>query len=211
MRFYLVTKLRSFLIGLFALFIGAFVALTTFAWFPITGQNNMKSIERRNLLRPEIVPIEEITRNEKTLQFGEKFEEGSDWLKGVKFKLKNYSAREIVYVELILSFPETAATGNMMSYSLRLGNRPGAATQARDSLLVKPDEYLTIMLDNDKYARLKEFIEHRQAVSTLNKVTAYLGFIIFSDGIAWGGGEYHRQDPTNPSRYINIGSVPPNN
>jgi len=211
MKFYLLRKLRSFLIMVFALFLGAFVALTTLAWFPIASQNNMKSIEKRQLLRPEVVPIEEIKTKEKPIRFGEEFQEGSDWLKGVKFRLKNKSGREIVYIELILSFPETSVTGNVMSYSVRLGKRPGGTIQTREPLRVRPDEDLTIILDEDKYANLKEFIELRQPISTLNKVTAYPGFIVFSDGIAWSGGEYQRQDPANPNRYVNIGPVPPNN
>lgn len=211
MKSYLVSKLRSFLTGVFALLLGAFVALTTLAWFPIAAQSNMKSIEKRQLLRPEVVPIEEIRTREKLIQFGEAFQEGSDWLKEVRFRLKNKSGREIVYLELILSFPETSVTGNVMSYSVRLGNRPGGPIQTRAPLLVRPDDDLTVILDEDTYANLKKFIELRQAISTLNKVTAYPGFIVFSDGVAWSGGEYQRQDPANPNRYINIGPVPPNN
>ena len=211
MKSYLVSKLRSFLTGVFALLLGAFVALTTLPWFPIAAQSNMKSIEKRQLLRPEVVPIEEIRTREKLIQFGEAFQEGSDWLKEVRFRLKNKSGREIVYLELILSFPETSVTGNVMSYSVRLGNRPGGPIQTRAPLLVRPDDDLTVILDEDTYANLKKFIELRQAISTLNKVTAYPGFIVFSDGVAWSGGEYQRQDPANPNRYINIGPVPPNN
>ncbi len=122
---------------------------------------------------------------------------------GITFKLKNYSGREIIFIEFRLDFPETIATGNEMSSSIYVGQRPGSVAK-KDPIRLKPDEELIVILDEREYTNIKKFVELRVPMSKITQVTAYPAFIIFSDGFAWNGGDYLRQDPNNPNNFINI-------
>jgi hypothetical protein len=136
-------------------------------------------------------------------------DQGGDWLKGVAFKLKNVSDKEIIYIDLSLDFPETKSSGHEMSFPITLGRRPGSRFMTNEPFSAKPGEEFTMTLDESQYQRLSGFIEESHPVSGINTVTVRIGFVIFSDGIAWGAGDYYRQDPNVPDRYINVGSKPP--
>lgn len=198
-------KLRSILVGLFALTLGMLMALTTLAWFSIPVQNKMKVFEKRKLIRPEIVSIIEIQTNKRILGLGEEFDAGGDWLKQAKFKLRNDSGMEIIHISFELEFPETASSGNVMVFPIWLGHRPGSIVfDTTEPLSLKPDEKMTITIDEATYAKLVKFIEARQALSSISKVTVRVEFVAFEDGTGWSAGEYLRQDPKNPRAYVPI-------
>lgn len=136
-------------------------------------------------------------------------DQGEDWLKGVAFKLKNVSDKEIIYIDLSLDFPETQSSGQEMSFPITRGRRPGLRSMANEPFSAKPGEEFTITLGESQYQRLSRFIEERHPLSRINTVIVRIGFVIFSDGIAWGAGDYYRQDPNNPNNYISVGSQPP--
>jgi hypothetical protein len=203
MKVHLSGETRSVLLGLFAISLGLFMALTTFAWFSGSSQTKMKVIEKRKLIGPEIVSIVEIQRDKKTLGLGEEFDASGDWLRGAKFKLRNESGKEIVYISFELEFPETTSSGSVMVFPIWMGQRPGTtALDTREPLSLKPDKRLTISIDDLTYARLVQFIETRQPVSSISKVIARVQFVLFEDGTGWSGGEYLHQDPKNPKAYV---------
>ena len=209
MKFNLLAKVRFISIGMFAFLLGTFVAITTLAWFPGVTPRQDKVFERPSLIGPQIVEIVEIGTKSKKANFGEAFKEDGEWLKGTNFKVRNHSGKEIVYLELRCDFPETASSGNEMSFPVKLGRWPNVENQKGEPVLIKPDEEVAIALSDDVYSRLKRFIEYRQPISSINKVRAYLSFVIFSDGIGWNGIEFLRQDSSDPKHYINIGPTPP--
>lgn len=202
-------KLRSVSIGSFALSVGMFLAITTSAWFPAGTFRQQKVFETHAPLAPQIVQIMEISSKTRKLSFGEAFSESGEWLKGTKFKVRNNSGREIVYLELRFDFPETTSSGNEMSFPVKMGLWPNLENQKGEPISIKSNEEVTVGLTEDIYSRLKKFIEHRQSILGINKAIVYLSLVIFSDGIGWNGAEYLRQDPSDPRRYLNIGAMPP--
>lgn len=200
---------RSLPLAFIAICIGMYIAAITSAWSLGAIQEQEKTFEKLKPSRPEPVELVEIKTAKKAVKLGAKFHDSGNWLRGTTFKLRNSSSKDIVYVELDLNFPETASSGNEMSFPIKLGRRPGADNVASESLLVKPGDELTIRLDEKRYERLAKFIETRQPISSINKAKIRFGFIIFNDGTAWGAGNYYRQNPDNPNHYINIGPLPP--
>ncbi|MEW6127376.1 MAG: hypothetical protein AB1757_10080 [Acidobacteriota bacterium] len=171
-----------------------------------------KVFERYRTFRPEPVEVIEMKSADKSVSFGEKFAADDDWLKGATFRLKNNFDREIVYLNLYLSFPETLATGIGMLFTINQGRHPstqGEYIKNVPPLSLKPGEEITFVLDEARYLNLIKFIETRQSISTINRVKVSIGFIGFADGLGWSTGEFMRQDPANPRRWVPVDSIPP--
>lgn len=139
----------------------------------------------------------------KTVKLGEQFDGGDDWLSGAQLRLKNVSGKDIVYIEIRLNFPETKASGNMMSFWSDIGNQPGVPIQ-NAPLLLRPNGEVTFSLDQERYKGLVKFIEYRHRVSEINRVEIRFGFVAFADGTGWSGGTLMKQDATNPRRWVPI-------
>ncbi len=223
-----VRKMYSVFLGLAALSIGIYLAAKASVLHAGISQEQEKIFEKKPRARvPEIVQLAEIkargasrdSEDEvkpkeviKAVKMGESFEGEEHWLKGSSFRLKNHSNKEIVFIDLDLSFPETTSSGNEMAFPLKLGRRPGMPEyDSKEPLSVKPGEEVILTVDEDTYARLTRFIEKRQPISSINKVRVGIGFVIFADLTGWDGGSYYRQDPSDPRRFKNIGYEPPDN
>jgi hypothetical protein len=171
-----------------------------------TNQDNGKVVKLAYSHKP-IIKILEPKVSEKAVKFGESLNEDEDWLKNLSFKLENNSGKPIIYLELNVNFPETRATGNMMSYGIIIGQRPGSKIhENKTSLLWKPNDILGVSLNNE-YGKLTKFINERQLISSIKKVELEIGLVVFEDKTAWSG-EFMKEDPNKPGSYIGIGSNP---
>jgi hypothetical protein len=158
---------------------------------------------------PDPITIVEITCGDKNVSIGREFEAEDEWLQGATFKFRNDSERELAYLSFELRFPETVSTGIRMAFPISLGKAPGIDIPGQESLLIKPNQEFSITIDEQRYSRLKKFIETRYSLTTITRVVLDFGMVFFNDGIAWSTGEYSRQDPENPRRFLNVGDRPP--
>jgi hypothetical protein len=107
----------------------------------------------------------------------------------------------IVYLRVNVNFPETRATGNLMSYGVSFGQRPGSKLkQTNPPILLKKGETLDVFLEKEK-EKIYKFINERQPIESIKKVELEISFIIFEDKTAWSVGTFKRQDPENSDRY----------
>jgi hypothetical protein len=165
---------------------------------------NEKTIEQAFTINPQ-VKFTHIKDGDNIRNFNESFNGEDDWLKRLSFEIENISKKSIVHLQFHVNFPETKSTGNEMSYLITFGQIPGSKLPTKKSpLLLKDKEKLEISL-NDYYDKIVKFVEQRQPIKTISKVQFEVGFIVFEDKIAWAAGEFSRQDPDNPNRWINIG------
>ena len=106
-------------------------------------QSPQKSIEEAFAFKPQ-VRISKIKTGEIERQFKKEFDESEDWPKRLSIEVQSIAAKPIVYMELNLNFPETRATGNLMSFTVRLGVRP-------DLNFPSDNEPLRLMRDKKNY------------------------------------------------------------
>lgn len=171
-----------------------------------TNQDNGKVVKLAYSHKP-IIKISEPKVSEKAIKFGESIDEDENWLKNLSFKLENNSGKPIIYMELNVNFPETRATGYMMSYGITMGQRPGLKIhQNKTPLLWKPNDNLGVSLNNE-YRKLTKFINGRQSITSIKKVELEIGLVVFDDKTAWAG-EFMKEDPNKPGSYIGINSTP---
>ena len=174
-------------------------------------QDQRKSLEQAFSSNP-IVRVTKLKVGPNIRQFKEEFDESDDWLKRLVLEIESMATKPITYLEVNLNFPETKASGNLMSYPIAVGINPnpnpkGSPTATR-ALRLMPGEKLAITLDDD-YDRLERFIRIRHPMNQIHKAQVEVSFIVFDDGTAWIVGDYFRRDPNDPRHYINVGRTPP--
>lgn len=192
-----------------AVFLGYLIGVTV-RNFTASAQTNTKEssnsdkiIEQAFTINPQ-VKVLQIKDGDKTLKFNESFEGDEIWLKNLSFQLENISKKPITVLQININFPETKASGNLMSYPIVIGRMPVPDLPVKKApLLLKEKETLEISTKED-YDRIVKFIERRQPFSTITKVQFEIGFIVFEDNTSWAAGQFSRQDPNNPRRWIPI-------
>jgi len=168
-------------------------------------QANKKKVEKH--FAPVNVPIE-ITEPKvkgKALTLGEEFDDDSDWLKHLTFKIRNRSEKPITFFHLDLDFPETAATGPVMMHQLFFGRRSDVIETLSNALVyLPPNGEIEVSLDSE-FSSIKRLIEHRQgSVEKISKLVIRIGEVMFEDGALYSGGGIFRPnpDPSSPRKWI---------
>ena len=173
-----------------------------------TQQGQRKSVTEAFATNPQF-KISKLRIGSEPREFGEEFDETDDWTRRLSFEIDSIAAKPITFVQINLKFPDTLSTGNIMVYTLGVGNRPGASQVASENpLYLKPGDKMKIDVAND-YSQLEKFIRVRHSMKDIRKVELEVGFIGFEDGTAWAAGDFLRPDPNNPRRYINVGRTFP--
>jgi hypothetical protein len=121
-------------------------------------QGSEKSIQRLESYKNEPLRLMEIKAAQKSVKPGEKFTGNEDWLKDTSLTLRNVLGKPVVFIEIDLNMPETKASGNEMSFPLRLGQRPGGYSKFPPMLLNADDE-VTLTLSAQKYEAFLRFVE----------------------------------------------------
>lgn len=171
------------------------------------GQNTRKTITREHPRRNDPVQITDLKLRDKEAQLNKEFEAEDDWLKELSFKLKNISNKNITYVVVELSFPDSKATGHLMVRDFRFGRRPGEPNPTSEPLLLEPEKTIHISLA-EQYTGIKSFLERRQSIRTHKTLKIRPFAIYFEDGTQWSGGDFYRPDPSAPGRYFKISDSP---
>ena len=128
----------------------------------------------------EAVKIVELTSGKKTVDLDHAFANGDDWLEDFKIKLKNVSNKTVVYVEIKFNFTEASDAGNELSFTIELGNKPGATT-TKASMALKPRKAKNYLLNKTEYQALAAFVKERRKTSQLDKVEVKVGSVLFAD------------------------------
>jgi hypothetical protein len=138
-----------------------------------------------------------------TFEHYEAFDGDDDWLKGLVVHLKNTSNKNIIYINLHLSFPETDVGGPRMSQPMEFGRYPEKPNVGSNDKVLKPGEEIEIALTDDDHAQLYDFLRSRN-FHHLNDLRLALQFVVFEDDIMWLGGALMKRDPFNSASWVNI-------
>jgi hypothetical protein len=160
-------------------------------------------------LAPTIDPqvkFSDILVGSQNRKIGERFEAGQEWLYDLSFRVENVSKRPIAFLQVNVNFPETRATGNLMSYTIYFGEMPGKKYKGSKPMLLKPGEAVNVDLESEK-SKLARFIGERQPIDLISEIELEIGFVAFEDGTAWSSGKLVRPDPDRPGRFRPVSSI----
>jgi hypothetical protein len=170
-------------------------------------QDNKKVVEKHPAPKNEPIEMTEPKVKAKGVKLGEPFEDESDWLKHLTFKVKNISDKPITFFQIDLDFPETKATGSIMMHQLFIGRRSDFKSTLNNApLYLKPNEAIEISLEPE-YSAIKELIEIRQApVENINKLVIRTSEVMFEDETLYSGGSIFKRNPdlNNPRKWLRI-------
>ena len=204
-----IQELRSWLAFITgAVILGSLIGLgMKVSLFDAYAQNDKKNVKLARTVKPQ-VKFNDLKVAQKSLKLDEDFDAEADWVKSLSFKLENVSGKRIVFLTANVNFPETRLTGELMSYQISFGQRPGLEPiNDNPPISFMPDETLEISLDKEK-DRIYKFVNERQPIEKIQKVELEIGFIIFEDRTAWSAGSFMRQDRNNPRIYNPIEKEP---
>jgi hypothetical protein len=170
------------------------------------AKDNKERIIKKTAWGNEPIEIVSLKNNQKSIKIDEIFVQDTKWLEDFTIKYKNNSGNTIIWLSIGLDFPETRATGNVMSFPLTYGINPLLSITAQERESIKPGESVEIPLTSKKYDALKRFIEKRHQLDSLNQVKIRVEFILFEDGTGWSSGNFLRPDPKNSRRWIPVDS-----
>lgn len=134
---------------------------------------------------------------------GEVFNAEPDWIKNLSFKIESISKKPITLVQVNVDFPETRATGPMMSYAFSFGELPDRKITGSKPILIMPGEILEVSL-NKEMEKIKKFMSGREPVEAIQKIELEIRHIGFEDNTVWNMGEFYQRDPDNPRKLIRI-------
>lgn len=153
----------------------------------------------------ETIKINGLFRGDKPVAVDERFLADSDWLRGLRVRIKNNAGKDISYISLDLEFPETIATGNIMLFPFSYGPHPIGKTTQDDSVKaqrpVPTGNHVEMVVDDVVFGRLKGFLESQQPLDRVTRVKIRISMIQFTDGTAWGTGSSLKPDPNDPRRW----------
>lgn len=196
--------LQKFLLSLFVVSVFLFGS-TAKGVSAVYAQADKKIIKLSFSMNPQL-KFTDVKVGEKTRKLNESFDAESDWVRNLSFNLENISGKSIVFMTVNVNFPETRATGNMLSYQVTFGQRPGSThkiSQPNKQLLLKSNEILEVSLNKEK-DKLDKFVTSRQPFELIHTIELEIGFIVFEDKSAWSAGAFMRQDSNNPDVYIPV-------
>ena len=96
-----------------------------------------------------------------------------------------------------------------MIYPIYLGQRSDIPESiSNPPLYLKQGESIDFSL-SPQYEEIKQFIEHRQPIESIDQITVRMDEIMFEDGTRYAQGEIYRRnpDPNSPNKWILVSGV----
>lgn len=182
-----------------------FVSRNIIVGFSQTKDKSEKKITKESF-KNEPIEIFELKSDEKAVKLKENFVQENDWLKNFTVRFRNVSGKSIVYVSMVIGFPETDSTGNRMVYYLKYGINPLVKKNTKDEPeLLAPNEPAELVLSTEKYTKLKDFLTTRQhSLKDLTEIHLTIVSVYFEDGTHWSAGTMFRPDPNRPSKFVAV-------
>jgi len=149
--------------------------------------------------------IEPLVKGRK-ISFGQKFEETGDWLQSLQFKIRNKSDKQIIYIRVLLTFPETQSPGNpMRAYDVYFGQKPNERIHRSSPLLLSRGDIVNFALSQKQIENIDSLLQGGGfSGADITRLEFWIAEVVFADGLMWRGGNLFHQDPSNPERWVRI-------
>jgi hypothetical protein len=170
-----------------------------------TSQNKRKLV--RSKWRGEPVQVNKLKLRGRMAEFGKAFTEADDdWLKGFSLNVTNTSNKDIVFIELTLTFfgKEEGLTPSRipLGYPVFYGSPEGIFDGSNTARPIRPNESVDVTLTDADHDTMKEVLLNNNYPIRFRHVDLRLDKVVFADGTVWYKSYYFYRDPNNPRRYI---------
>jgi hypothetical protein len=168
------------------------------------GPQSKKRVEKHSSPAKEPIEIFATRIRNTPVALGKEFDSESDWLKDLRFRIRNKSQKPITWIGINLLFPETRMTGPVMVDQLFLGQRPDMKTK-NPPLELKPGEELEVSMETH-FDSIKRLVESRGRLDNVNRVDINVDEVMFADGTLYSGDALWRPNPdtSSPHKWVKI-------
>ena len=168
------------------------------------GPQNKKRVGKHKTYLKLPIEIFEPKIRDTPIALGEEFDGDVDWLKGLRFKIRNNSEKPITWIGINLVFPATRLTGPVMVDQLFVGQRPDMRTK-NPPLDLKPGEELEVSMESH-FDSIKRLIESRGRLDNVNDVDINVDEVMFSDGTLYSGDAIWKPNPdtSSPHKWVKV-------
>jgi hypothetical protein len=169
-----------------------------------------KAYQPNEPLDLEDIQVRRSTTAMESVKPGTRFRRDSeDWLKGLTVKLRNKSGQAIIYAEVYIYLPTSAAGDRPLRWSLRYGTLPTGDADTPSQPELPQGGSVTLVFSDAEYDQAKAFLAEKSASVDFSTAKMRLGMVVFADGTAFKSGSTLRRDPNNPRKWSVIGKPNP--
>lgn len=154
-------------------------------WHPVRLGNKARVLE-----------IVDIKVDGKSIQIGQPFAAGEDWLDTLTFRVRNVSGKTITVLGFGVGFPELGVSGPIPMFSLTYGDHTKTNPDARISFLA--EEEVDLKLPKGQLEGMRSVSTNTIGTHHLNKLIILPGLVTFEDGSGIGGISLRKQTPEKP-------------
>jgi hypothetical protein len=176
------------------------------------AQDLQDSVEKDRLVekksnsafRNEPVEITVIRTKQNNRRFGEKFKDDDEWIQGLTVTAKNVSLKNVLYINVHLSFERPENSENASSptfvHSLIFGSmNPPTGTH---SDVLAAGESVDISLPQRSYTAIKGALRKVGYPPSITHVKVYLTQVLFDDDTRWTNGYWYQRGPAVRENWI---------
>jgi len=132
-----------------------------------------------------------------------RFEANNDWLRQLTLQLQNVSGKTITYVEIHLTFPQTAnEKGRIGLHQIYLGIDPDRKF-TRPEIRFAPNDTIELPVAKE-IDEIKKLVETRLPLTQVFEVEVEVHAVLFDDGTMFQAGVMYQRDPNEPKKWIPI-------
>jgi len=138
-----------------------------------------------------------------TRESREEFDADDDWMKDMTVSFTNTSDKNIVFIQMLLIFPETESAGPPLAFPMTYGRMPKDSGDRNFDNVLKSGEEVELALTDEKYNKLRDWLKNK-SFEKVSSVRLFLQEAVFDDDMMWTGGSLARRDPKDPNNWIHI-------
>ena len=149
----------------------------------------------------EPVQIVALEVDGKDVDFGNGFQAGEDWLRGLTLSIKNVSDKTVCWINIAMDInPESRGHGSRDR--LLYGGRPSNSPERDGQHILRPGESVDIHFPAKSYKELKAFMKEKNYPGRVDAVKFSVDEVGFTGerNVLWIAGQLNRRDPNNPRR-----------
>lgn len=143
-----------------------------------------------------VLEIVDIKVDGKSIQIGQPFAAGEDWLDTLTFRVRNVSGKTINVMGFGVAFPELSAGRGIPMFSVVYGDYTNTDPGARNSFLA--DEEVDLKLPKDQLEGMRRTSANTLGTPHLSKLNILPGLATFEDGSRIGGISLRKPIPEKP-------------
>jgi hypothetical protein len=169
-----------------------------------TAQSQERVIKKLSWPK-EPIRIKAIKSKDKTIELGEKFSAGDDWLKDLMVRVDNTSGKTILFIGIDLRFKRNDGSPEPpWAFTLAYGRRklPNESMHPDAPKPLLPGETVDISLYNGAYDQIKSRLQELNYSGGIRGMELIVNDIYFADGTRWYAGKLFYPDPDNPSTWL---------